>query len=203
MTQSTSIWQNVLLAELPGATWDFVEQVLAEVVNEFYTWTGAWIEPLSVDLREGRVAYHLNPVPGRDVDVVYVRSATRNGMPLNIVEPAVGMQGMGDMWVWPAAVVNLVEAPRQDSRNGLRLIVALRPLPCSHEVPDDAGREHFDTIKNGALGRLKAMPNKPWFDGAGANIHQRRFRNGMAQARDMAAKGYARAAPSWSFPRWA
>jgi hypothetical protein len=62
---------------------------------------------------------------------------------------------------------------------------------------------HFETIKQGTLGRMQTMVNKPWYDPQNGALNQRRFRNGMAQARDMAKRGYAQAAPSWRFPAWA
>lgn len=203
MTKATTEWQTALLAELPGATWDFVEATLCQVVNEFFTFTGVWIEKMPIDLRDERKTYYLNPVVGRDVEVLYVyalQKADESFVPL--VEPMAGMTG-GGAYVWPAAVVNLPEYPAADEKNGLFAIVALRPKMCAGEVPDDAVMLHFDAIKNGALGRLKAMPSKPWTDVAGAAVHQRRFRNGMAEARDMARRGYAAAAPAWRFPPWA
>lgn len=203
MTQLTSTWQNVLLAELPGATWDFVDQVLCEAINEFYTRTGSWIEDLRYDIRAGRTQYNLNPVVGRDVEVLYVYQVFIDDEPVGIGQPEQMSTASAGAWVRPAATLHLNAPPEEDISKGLRVIVALKPKMCAGEVPDEAVLLHFDTIKNGALGRLKAMPSKPWTDVAGAAVHQRRFRNGMAEARDMARRGFSRIEAGWAFPPWA
>lgn len=204
MTKATTEWQTALMAELPGATWEFVEAILCQVANEFFTNTGAWIEKMPIDLRDERKIYYLNPVVGRDVEVLYVHALQKADESfVRLVEPAVGMAGAKAAYVWPAAVINLPDYPTADEKKGLYAIVSLRPKMCAGEVPDDTVMLHFDTIKCGTLGRLQVMTNKPWYDPQSGAVNQRRFRNGMAQARDMAKRGYAASAPSWRYPAWA
>jgi hypothetical protein len=203
MTQATTVWQNVLMAELPGATWDFVDQVVCETVNEFYTRTGAWIEDLLYDIRANRTVYNLNPVVGRDVEVLYVNQVRINDELVPLGQPEQLSTMSTGAWVRPAATLHLNAPPLEDITKGLRVTVALRPKMCAGEVPDEAVLLYFDTIKNGAMGRLKAMTSKPWSDPAGAAVCQRRFRNGMSEARDMARRGHSRIDSSWSFPPWA
>jgi hypothetical protein len=203
MTQPTTAWQQVLLSELPGATWEYVDQVLCEALNEFYTSTGSWVEDLYYDLRAGRQIYNLNPVVGRDVEVLYVNAVFAEGVPRLLGEPEIMSHLEHGAWVRPAGVLHLNAAPRENVTRGLRVTVVLRPKLCAREVSDDAVLLFFDTIKNGALGRLKAQPSRPWTDLAGAAVCQRRFRKGMAEARDIARRGTSRIESQWRFPPWA
>lgn len=61
----------------------------------------------------------------------------------------------------------------------------------------------FDDWLDGTLGRLFAMPAKPWMSEKLSLYHKKRFRNAMAMRMQEARRGYAFAVPGWQFPRWA
>ena len=60
----------------------------------------------------------------------------------------------------------------------------------------------FQDFLDGALGRLYAMPAKPWASPNQAVYHGKRFRNSMAYRKQEAIRGFAHSVPAWRFPRW-
>jgi hypothetical protein len=60
----------------------------------------------------------------------------------------------------------------------------------------------FDDFLNGTLGRLYAMPAKPWASTVHAQYHAKRFRNQMAYRKQEAMRGFTFNVPIWRYPRW-
>ena len=60
----------------------------------------------------------------------------------------------------------------------------------------------FQDFLDGTMGRLYAMPAKPWASPNQAVYHGKRFRNHMAYRKQEAIRGYSHSVPAWRFPRW-
>jgi len=61
--------------------------------------------------------------------------------------------------------------------------VVLRPTHKVQEIPDELGDKHFETIRSGALMRLKSMTDKDWSDPQGAAKYAQMFSNGIHRAK--------------------
>jgi hypothetical protein len=59
----------------------------------------------------------------------------------------------------------------------------------------------FQDFLDGTLGRLFAMPMKPWASSVHAQYHGKRFRNHMAYRKQEANRGFNYGAAGWVYPR--
>ena len=72
-----------------------------------------------------------------------------------------------------------------------------------NSIPDIFQRMWYDHILDGAVSKLMSIQDKPFTNPQLAAYHARRFRNGMAQARDMAMRQFTDTERGWQFPKWA
>lgn len=68
-------------------------------------------------------------------------------------------------------------------------------------VPDWTYDSFFQDWVDGCLGRLYAMPAKPWAAQTQAIYHLKRFRNAMALRKQEVMRGFAFDVPVWRFPQ--
>lgn len=61
----------------------------------------------------------------------------------------------------------------------------------------------FETILSGTLYRLYGQPAKPYSSPQLAQFHGRAYRSGVAQARDIARRGFSDGGGNWRFPYFA
>jgi len=87
----------------------------------------------------------------------------------------------------------------------LALTVGKSCLECEDcgdwDVPEYMWDMFFQDWNDGTLGRLYAMPAKPWSSPTHAQYHLKRFRNQMAFRMQEARRGYVWNMPAWRFPR--
>lgn len=82
-----------------------------------------------------------------------------------------------------------------------KVLLALKPNAFAAQMPAELWQQWFDTILSGVLGRLYAMPAKPWSSPPLAQEHLRIYKAGISQARDIAQRAWTDGAGRWSFPR--
>jgi hypothetical protein len=219
---STALWADELGVMMPGLTQQASKQALAATVREFCTVSGAWIRRLDdVPIVSGQSHYSLNPQS--DATVLYVMS-------VGYVEDPQGTQGeivkflnplqaphfykrsatpsdqpwgfAGDPEI-PGRIRLLPTVNTAESR-ALAPFVALGPVrPFDDQVPEHFSQVHFDVILDGAASKLMGQQDKPYTNIITAQYYARRFRNGMAAARDMARKQFTTAESDFVFPFWA
>lgn len=105
--------------------------------------------------------------------------------------------------------ISVTTPPDEEKRKyPLKALLALTLAPSCIEcdcgdwsVPDWMYDTFFQDWLDGTLGRLYAMPAKPWSSPVHAQYHGRRFRNAMAQRKPQANKGFTYGIPGWRFPR--
>lgn len=71
--------------------------------------------------------------------------------------------------------------------------VAYAPSRTATTVDDRIFNLHLETIKHGALWKLKAMSGQPWTDPAGASVHEKQFWIGTGAATIERNRGNSRA----------
>ncbi|OFZ67380.1 MAG: hypothetical protein A2V79_09215 [Betaproteobacteria bacterium RBG_16_56_24] len=87
----------------------------------------------------------------------------------------------------------LVPMPDASLTGAIKMRVALKPTRASTTIVDRIWEEHLETIKNGALYRLKIQPNKPYSDEAGAKTNFAFFNDQIETAKSKASRGFGRA----------
>lgn len=199
MSTSLDLWKSQLLTELPGATWEFVQLKLKSVIDYFYARSGSWITELpAINLKADKVTYKLNPQA--HTVVMHVLKAVWGE---STYYPR-HRESRGNSFTVPAnGELVLDTAPTEDVTRGLVVTAMLKPMPGCEEFPDDLGNVWYETIRFGVLGEMQAMAQKPWTDKAESVINRKRFMAGVAEARDVARKGYARIDAPVVFPPWA
>jgi hypothetical protein len=60
---------------------------------------------------------------------------------------------------------------------------------------------YFQDWYDGVLGRMYAMPAKPWSSDKHASFHGKKFRNHMAFRKQESKRGFVYGVPTWRFPR--
>jgi hypothetical protein len=89
--------------------------------------------------------------------------------------------------------IRLVPMPSVNAANAIKMRVSLKPTRASTAVDDKIFEEHLETIKHGALYRLKIQKGKPYSDEPGAAQSFIFFNNGIQSAKTMTEKGFGRA----------
>lgn len=82
-------------------------------------------------------------------------------------------------------------------------LLALKPVSFNVTFPTDLFQQWFQVILDGVLGRLYAMPAKPYSSPQLADFHSKRYRAGVVRARTTAQAGYTEGAGRWGFPYFA
>lgn len=95
------------------------------------------------------------------------------------------------------------------TRKGSALL-ALKPLSFAAitgagNIAPELWSEHFETLLAGTLGRLYAIPSRPWTDAKMAEFHMRTWRMGIQRARAGASDPHMNGsgAARWGFPYFA
>lgn len=100
----------------------------------------------------------------------------------------------------PSTLVDL-QSDVSQPRTGTAL-VALKPARLDANLPADLFDQWFEAMLSGTLGRLYALPAKPWSDGKAALVHMRSYSSKIGEARDIARRRYSDN-PTWCFPYFA
>lgn len=175
------VYDNVL-AIVPAVTFPLVKLALWNAIEEFALRSTYFRETVYWTMGIGVATVDFNPFSAA-MSVCWVLS--QKGLYRWQIAP-------------PAALVDLV-SPQTAVRTG-EAIVALKPVSLEADLPAHMWTQWFETILDGTLGRLYALPAKPWSNGPLAQYHGTRFRQGLNRARDIAARGYSNQQPNWSFP---
>jgi len=210
MTVNISVWTNELRAVVPGCTSDAADQAIKATLREFYNKSGLWVETLE-DLNATGAMEEIDlsaaaKADGYDANVIsayYIKYDDAYLKPLHQVKQF-------DTGIIPTHYYGL-EAGRYGIRPTAVDVVAdimearvvLTPAFTTDVVPNDAGGIWFDQILDGMLGRLYTQPNKTYTNLVQGQYHLRRFRAGIAEARDVARRRYTQTENSWTFPAWA
>ena len=99
--------------------------------------------------------------------------------------------------------IKVLPMPLGDDLKNLTLTCALTSEDLNCNVPEFVQTHFYDTILSGCLGRMYSHPKRPYSAPSIAVEYKRRFRSGMAEARDMGRRNFTAANSSWQFPAWA
>jgi len=215
-------WLSELTVAAPGGTQEGYLQALRQTLREFTVDSGAWLRELGpITMAPGKGKYTITPQ--HDADVLYIHSVayvhggndgdgtyTRNLRPQQVPayrlrSTAASSSPMG-FYGDPeeSGVFYITPPPNEDVAGELVPYVSLGLLSDNcDQVPAQFKRVWFDIILDGTLGRLTSQQDKPYTNTMAAQYHIRRFRNGIAKARDVAHRQFTSAESAFLFPAWA
>lgn len=208
-------WYEELIPELPGATEGGVKQVLRRVFRLFCQDSAAYVleHEAPIDIVANQATYDVMDayptlVGTNDHLPVYIQALGyfndfandsqrwRFLTPLQSPQYRVTSRAPSHQpWGYRTTIDNLgifqlTPVVDRNITQALGTFVAFR-LKDYPDFPDAAIPEVFrlywyDIIRDGAIGELCAQQDKPYTNPVKAELHQRRFRNGVARARDEA-----------------
>lgn len=173
---------------------------LRHTLREFCERSKAWQADLdSITLLEDQPSYDIDVPP--DADLMILLSATYDGAPIQIYTPEEMDRilttwrtdtGTGVTYLiqdWTTLYVSPI--PTADDATPIYLRGALKPTMTATTCGDilDTWREG---ITAGALGRLKAIPNKAWTDREGASYYGRVFASAVSNATVRTLTGFSK-----------
>jgi hypothetical protein len=174
---------------LPAITLPVIEMELWNTVQEFCIRSTYFRSKINWHMAKGVTTVDFNPFDANTV-VVWVLFAY--GLTHWEIEP-------------PAKLVDL-QVPATAARTGWAL-VSLRPVTFNAvrlNATPELFTTWFETMLDGTLGRLYAMPAKPWSAPPLAQYHGSRFRMGINRARDIAERLHShQQSPRRGFPYFA
>jgi hypothetical protein len=211
---SFSEWHDEISMHAPGASIAGMELALKSTIAEFLRDSGAFlIETPGITPVGGRNTYYLDPQP--EGPVLYIHSIAYNGrflvpMQTPSYQSRAFEQPSGDA---PRAFRTYADAPGKFTLvpgiadDGLYEMVPYVSIgfsgTCQEAVAHIFKLRWYDYILQGTLGKLLSQQNKPYFNLQLAYAHSRKFRAGIAQARDMANRQFSSIESDFLFPKWA
>lgn len=221
-TVPMSNWADELMVLLPGVSTEAAKQALRASFREFCVQSGAWTRELRpVDIKEGKSRYYLDPQP--DASVLYILAiqyvVTDDANPtsgysrfLNAQQRPYQRSKALQPVAAPVAYVGVSEEPgafdlvpavNVDMDQVLIPYVCLGPKePFNDRFPYSFERLHFDKLLEGAASRLMMQSGRPYSNPIMAQYYARRFRAGMAAARDMSRREFNTSRSEFAFPYW-
>jgi hypothetical protein len=181
------VYDNIQ-ATLPAITVPVIEMELWNTVQEFCIRSTYFRSKIHWEMGKGVSTVDFNPF---NVDMSVVWALYVHGLTHWEINP-------------PAQLVDFM--PPNADRSGWAL-VALRPVRFDvvrlNALPE-LFTTWFETMLDGTMARLYAMPAKPWSTPQLAQYHGTRFRQGMMRARDIAERLHShQQSPRRTFPYFA
>lgn len=209
-TVAITTWTNELRTVLSGCTNDVLEQTIKAVIREFYDKSGLWVETLenlgttaSVSTLDLSAQAVLAGYDARVKSVYHIKYGDVYLRPQHILNTSLTGDIPSEFYGLESGSVRLIPTPSATVANIMEARVVLVPIFTTDVAPIDAKNVWFDEIKDGVLGNLYSQPNKTYTNLVQGQYHLRRFRTGIAEARDVARRRYTQTENSWSFPAWA
>lgn len=179
-------------SRLPGAIDSQVLFELADVLNEFFRISTCWRETVDVSFIDGVREYELfsDDLPARVVSLLEVRNADDVPVRAVMADPST-LQLAFDATpgIYSISVVLTV---------GNKLNNETYP-----RFPQWVADTYGDVIADGVVGRMAAMPAKPFSSPNHAAFYTRKFRQGAQMARIQTNRANLVGGQRWLYPRFA
>lgn len=157
---------TALLSELNGVPMPVLQMSVFDAIEEFCRRSIIWRQTLQFTMAPGIARVDLNPVDDNTLVawILWVYGPQR--------------------WMMrpPALLIDLGDT--STDRRGSCLVACKPARLDTYDVPDFIVSDWGMTIRNGAKGRLLAMPNRPWSDPKAAEFYERRFRGEIFLAKE-------------------
>lgn len=217
-----NLWADELGVMLPGLTEMAAKQALGATFREFCVVSGAWVREIDpISIVADQATYEINPLS--DATVLYIMAISyqpeqtdTNNRYSRFLQPSQEMYSRSRAAApgsQPWGYVGNAEVPGQftlvptvgtNIADSLIPYVALGPInPFDGMFPASFQTYHFDKILTGAAARLMSYQDKPYTNLMVSQVYHKRFRAGMAEARDMARRQFTSAENDFVFPYWA
>ena len=156
-------WLPQVYLLVPGVPEQVARQYIVLAAIDFARESGAVVETVTFDVEVGVRDYYLQPEIPTDFELLSVRSIS-------------GFQEFHGAWYAPnERVVWLPRAPTSYYPQGLKVDVALLPLPEATALPVVLWRRYSAAIAAGAAAMLLALKGYDWYSPVTADAQRRAF----------------------------
>ena len=199
---SNDEWLNELRTRLPGISEGQLSLELKSTLREFFTKSGFWMEELDpINIVADKELYKLSYPQAR---VMVVHRVWIDNAPTTLSTIAPKANSGRKAYMKEPDLLQIGPMPTVSVDDGLVVQAQLNPLPCMDKVPYETVTHFFNEVLDGVLGRLYSQPGKPYTNLIQSQYHLKRFRDGMALARDMGRKRFSNSTRPWVYPQgWA
>lgn len=210
---------NEIIVELPGATNNNIKLVTGIALREFLVDSACWrmeLRPFTV--KANKEDYYLDP-PFSNTRILYVHHASvklgnswvpmgnlnegqyRNSVTNNIVSGRPQyFKGYADT---PGKIAIHPKIAEDFEQGVIPTVSLMYREPWDGQIPVFITRYWREVLNAGILGKMMSQQDKPYSNPSMAKYHLRRFRSGIARAREMAKRQYTEADSDVKFPRFA
>lgn len=210
--QTIAYVSQLVAQHVPGAPDQLISSMMLLVMREFYTKSTAWRDIVGpYDVTTDPCVY-LNPVDQNSL-VQFVLGAylfpfqgSDSPQPLTpLARMPVGgsPQQPSRFFMRQADEMLLYPTPDQDYGSVLFVYASLIPTTTAAVLPNYSYTQHTDALLYGCLSRLLIMKKRPWYDKDQAMYYERRFRQEILMARDIANRGMGPVDSPMQFPPFA
>ena len=185
---------NECEVQLPGVTRAGLRGTMFNVMDEFFTNSNSWNEWIPLTLVPNAQNYTVTPAQGGQIkflgQVVDANCVLYPAVIISLDPPS------ANLWLtWPQNITVQTNV----------IVYKSIVLPNQHgDVPDAPSwllPQYSRVIEAGIVGRMQMHKAKSYSDLNNGPINQKRFNDGVAQARAAANRGYLFGGQAWRFPR--
>lgn len=179
-------------SRLPGAIDSQVYFELTDVLNDFFRTSTCWRETTTVQIEDGVDQYELftEDLPARVVTLISVKNANGDTIPATMLNP------------------NVLKLYRNPEPGEYTISVILTVANNVNDemyprFPQWVSDTYGDVIADGVVGRMSAMPAKPYSSPNHAAFYTRKFKAGALSARINTNRENLMGGQRWQFPQFA
>lgn len=192
-----------ILPFVPGCPEAMVDQVVIDSVVELAEFSQAIFElSTTIPLVNGTATYSVVDAGGLELDLVRFvlgpgnRELTPLSSPGQLQDVLPNWQGDSSnepthysAWSTPESLTVYPTPAQIAAGASLRVHGTWKPSLTATSFPDSLGRSYYQTIVEGAKSKLMLMPDKKWSNPQLAAISDKKFRDGMVDAKNEALHG--------------
>lgn len=148
------------------------DQTLRKIARDFCKRSEIWRETLEdIETEDGETEYAITMPDNYDTDILRVLVATFNGA---VLDPSLYTFRQDNVFIFdndPAGEYDL------------SLQVVFKPRETCYQYPDWLLYRHGDAIADGAVGMLRSMAARPWFNPTEAAVYLDRYTRAIGDAK--------------------
>lgn len=203
---------QLVAQQIQGAPDTLIQTQLQQVAREFYTKSTGWRDNVGpYNIATGRDVINLNPVDQNSrIQFVLGAYTLKSASETPTILRPMTRKPVGTTPNTPVAyfmqapdVLQLFPIPSATLGKILYVYASIIPTPNANLLPDISFTQHLDALLWGTMARLYRMPKKSWTDKDGAMMYEKKYRQEILMARDIANRGYGPSDTPVQFPPFA
>lgn len=200
MATAITAWHKLISPFLPGCPNPVMTEYLRETLRDFCEETKLWDNNVltAISLVANQPTYALTHASG---EIVHIDHAEMDEVPMqptsieilnrHFVNWRHSTTKKPQYYFMPSAgeSIQLVYTPSENLADALVVWVSLKPLEAATTVEDFLWSDYRYAIRDGALGQLLQIPNKPWSNPDIGFLREQKYEAARATAKNSKLRG--------------